>query len=182
MFFKISLAGDLGSGKSTVGKILGERFGAEIVSIGRLQRKMASDLGMDTCDFNRYQESHPEFDKILDGKLAEYEKKEGNYIFDSRLAWHFVPSSFAVYLKCDREEAARRIIGAKRDDESYEDEKQALERLFLRRASEKERYLDFYGVDITDMNNYDLVIDTTDRSPEAVAEEIVKGWKNHYKI
>ena len=51
--FRISLAGDLGSGKSTVGAILKERFNAEIVSIGKIQRKMAAEMGMDTCEFNR---------------------------------------------------------------------------------------------------------------------------------
>ncbi|MBR2384576.1 MAG: AAA family ATPase [Clostridia bacterium] len=85
-FFKISLAGDLGSGKSTVGAILKERFNAEIVSIGQIQRAMAAELKMDTCEFNKYQETHPEFDKILDTKLADYEPQEGNFIFDSRMA------------------------------------------------------------------------------------------------
>ena len=47
--FRISLAGDLGSGKSTVGAILKDRFRAEIISIGKIQRQMAADMGMDTC-------------------------------------------------------------------------------------------------------------------------------------
>ncbi len=176
-YFKISLAGDLGSGKSTVGAILKEKFGAEIVSIGRLQRSMAAEMGMDTCEFNRYQETHPEFDKILDTRLSSYESLCGNFIFDSRMAWHFVPSAFSVYLKCDIDEAAKRVAKAGRSDERYSDEKEAADKLLLRREREKKRYADFYGVDITDMNNYDLVVDTTDKSVEEVAEAIIDGYK-----
>lgn len=178
--FRISLAGDLGSGKSTVGAILRERFSAEIVSIGKIQRKMAAEMGMDTCEFNRYQETHPEFDKILDGKLAEYEKTDGSFIFDSRMAWHFVPSAFSVYLSCDIKEAAKRVVAARRSDEEYATEKEAEEKLRLRREREKKRYLDFYGVDITDMNNYDLVVDTTDKSPEEVSEAVAAEYERRF--
>ena len=66
-FFKISLAGDLGSGKSTVGAILKDRFNAEIISIGKIQRTMAAELQMDTCEFNKYQETD-EIDRIYANK------------------------------------------------------------------------------------------------------------------
>lgn len=178
-FFKISLAGDLGSGKSTVSDILQKRFSAEVISIGKIQRGMAAELNMDTCEFNKYQETHPEFDKILDGKLAEYEKIDGDFIFDSRMAWHFVPSAFSVYLACDGKEAARRVIAANRQDEAYDNVEEAYSRLSLRRQREQKRYFDFYGVDITEMSNYDCVVDTTGKTPAEVAEEIVTGWENY---
>lgn len=178
-FFKISLAGDLGSGKSTVGAILKDKFSAEIVSIGKIQRAMAAELNMDTCEFNKYQETHPEFDKILDGKLADYEELEGNFIFDSRMAWHFVPSAFSVYLACDGKEAARRVIEANRQDETYDNVDEAYSRLLLRRQREQKRYYDFYNVDITDMSNYKLVVDTTGKTPMEVADEVVNGWKKY---
>ena len=159
-YFKISLTGDLGSGKSTVCAILKERFNAEVISIGKLQRKMAEELKMNTCEFNVYQKAHPEFDRILDKKSSEYEGVDGNFIFDSRLAWHFVPSAFSVYLKCGYKESARRIFQANRDDEHFDSVEEAEESIRKRRETERERYKDFYGVDILDMNNYDAVIDT----------------------
>ena len=82
------------------------------MSIGQIQRNMATELGMDTVTFNKYMETHPEYDNILDGKLREYELKQGNYLFDSRLAWNFVPSSFSVYMSINVETAAARIINA----------------------------------------------------------------------
>ena len=140
---------------------------------------MAAELNMDTCEFNKYQETHPEFDKILDGKLADYEKLDGNYIFDSRMAWHFVPSAFSVYLACEPKEAAKRVIDANREDESYGSVDEAFSRLTLRRQREQKRYFDFYNVDITEMSNYDVVVDTTGKTPEQVASEIVNAWENY---
>ncbi len=180
-YFRISLAGDLGSGKSTVGQILKDRFNADVVSVGKIQREMAEKLGMNTTEFNVYQEEHPELDKELDDNLASYESKEGSFIFDSRMAWYFVPSAFSVYLKCSADEAAKRVALAKRADEPYKDQEDAFKKLQERRESEIQRYKKFYGVDIMNMTNYALVVDTTGKTPESVAEEIVYAWAQTIK-
>ena len=59
---KISLAGDLGSGKSTVGAILAEKLHAAVYSTGTIQRKIAEEMGMTTLQLNQYMETHPEID------------------------------------------------------------------------------------------------------------------------
>ena len=178
-YFKISLTGDLGSGKSTVSEILKNRFNAEIVSVGKVQRKFATELGMNICEFNVYQQTHPEFDTLLDTRISEYENVEGNFIFDSRLAWHFVPDAFSVYMKCGYEESARRIMAANRTDEKFESVEEAEKSIRRRRESERERYKNFYDVDILDLNNYDMVVDTKDKTPEEVADAIENGWKKY---
>ncbi len=178
---KISLAGDLGSGKSTVGKLLTQKFGLETVSIGKIHRQMASEYGMDVTEFNVYMESHPEIDNELDARLKEYELKNGNFLFDSRMAFHFVPSSFSVYMKVDAEIAGRRIFSENRSNEKYESVETAVQKLIERRASESLRYSKFYGVDITDMSNYDFVIDTSSLSPQQVFDKIsaeFEKWLN----
>ena len=68
------------------------------------------------------------------------------------------------------------MLNAKRNDEMYSSGEDALKKLQERRESEIQRYKKFYGVDITDMSNYSLVIDTTGKAPEDVAEEIVLAW------
>lgn len=178
---KISLAGDLGSGKSTVGAILANKYGLETISIGQIQREMATEMGMDTVTFNKYMESHPEYDKILDDKLREYELKEGNYLFDSRLAWHFVPSSFSVYMTINVETAAKRIINANRDTEKYSSVEEAVSKITARRKSENLRYKDFYGVDISNLSNYDLVVVTDGKTPEEIVNEISLAFENSLK-
>lgn len=178
---KISLAGDLGSGKTTVGEILAKKYDLEKVSVGKIQRAMAAEMGMDTNGLNEYMKAHPELDKKLDDMLSEYEKKDGKYLFDSRMAWHFVPSSFSVYMSVDKEVAAERIKSANRADESYSSVDEALKEIAERRKNEILRYKQFYGVDIMDMNNYDFVIDTTCFTPEEVAERICEAFEKTLK-
>ena len=172
MSFKISLAGDLGSGKSTVAQILKEKYAAEIISGGVIQRKLAEQMGLTIEQFNVFMESNPAYDKQLDDYLASYDGVDGNFIFDSRMSWYFVPSAVSFYLKTDAVEAAKRVFLARRGNETFSSEQEAYESLSGRRCSEAKRYKEYYGQDILDMNNYDCVIDTTSLSPEEVVKKI----------
>ena len=70
MMDKISLAGDLGSGKSTVSKILIERLGASYYSTGSIVRSIAEKRGMTVTELNVYMETHPEIDHEIDDGLV----------------------------------------------------------------------------------------------------------------
>lgn len=181
MKFRISLTGDLGSGKSTVTELLTQQFDVERVSTGTIQREMAKSMNMSIYDFNRYMETHPEIDKELDSRLAKYNDVEGNYIFDSRLAWHFVPTALSFYLKTAPEVSAKRVFEASREGESFSTVEETQEKLFARRQSEIYRYKMIYGLDITDMNNYDVVIDTTNITPTEVASKIIEAVEKNGK-
>ena len=179
--YKISLAGDLGSGKSTVGEILSEKYNLKKVSIGQILREMAQAHSMTVAEFNVYMETHPEYDNLVDDKLKSYETQKGNYLFDSRMAWHFVPSGYSVYMKVDVKTAAVRIMNAQRENEQYPSVDVAVEKLTERRKSELIRYNSLYGVDIADMNNYDLVVDTSGRTPQEVASIIIENFEKWLK-
>ncbi len=170
---KISLAGDLGSGKSTVGKILAEKLGAEIYSTGTIQRQIASQMGMSTLALNQYMETHPEIDGKIDDGLRALEHKDQALIIDSRMAWHFVPSSFAVYMAADARVSAERILNAGRESERFSNLEEAVQSIADRRASEMLRYSHLYGVNIKDLENYHYVVDTSFVSPQTVAEHIL---------
>lgn len=174
MSFRISLTGDLGSGKSTIAEVLSKEFDAKIISGGRIQRELAEKMGLTIEQFNIFMENDRSFDKKLDDMLIAYNDVSGNFIFDSRMSWYFVPSAVSFYLKVEPREAARRVYAARRGDETYASEDEALTCLLSRRASEAKRYMLYYGQKITDMSNYDFVIDTTDKSPLEVCEIIKK--------
>lgn len=180
MNYKISLAGDLGSGKTTVGEILTEKYNLTKVSVGKILREVAEKQGMTVAEFNKFMETHPEYDRKVDEQLKTYEHKNGNFLFDSRLAWHFVPSSFKVYMTVDVETAANRIILADRQDEKYEDVSVAVQKLKDRRKSEIIRYKTLYGVDIGNFSNYDLVVDTNGKTPSEVAEIIIENFEKSF--
>ncbi len=176
MAVKISLAGDLGSGKSTVGKLLAEKFGAQMYSTGTIQRELAAKMNMTTLELNKYSETHPEVDGMIDDGLRALNEKDVSVVIDSRMAWHFVPSSFSVYMSADPAVAAARIMNAGRESEPFKSLDEAVRSIAERRQSEQARYMHLYGVDIKDLKNYDFVIDTSDISPETVAGRIAEAY------
>ncbi len=173
MSFKISLAGDLGSGKSTVSKILMARTGAEYYSTGMICRAEAKKHGLTIDEFNRYMETHPEVDKEIDDALAALTFDPRTLVIDSRMAFHFVKGTFRVYLTTAPHISAARILADKRVGESFDTVEETAKRVAARRKSESLRYFEKYGVHITDMQNYDLVLDSTGITPEEEAEIIL---------
>ena len=172
---KISLAGDLGSGKSTVADILINRLGAEYYSTGAIVRSIAARHGMSVVELNVYMETHPEIDHEIDNGLVELGALDKPMIIDSRMAWHFTRGTFKVYLSTDVETSALRIMGANRQGEHASTLEATIADTKARRESEKKRYKTQYGVDIKDLTNYTLIVDTTVANPEAVAECIISS-------
>ncbi|MBQ2718465.1 MAG: AAA family ATPase [Clostridia bacterium] len=175
MSFKISLAGDLGSGKSTVSRLLIEATGAEYYSTGKICRAAAAEHGMTIDEFNKYMETHPEVDKQIDDGLAALSADSRSLIIDSRMAFHFVRPTFRVYLTTDARTSAERIRADRREGESFATIEETARRVAARRESENLRYFEKYGVHIMDMQNYDLILDTTAIPPARVAELILSS-------
>ena len=176
---KIAVSGDLGSGKSTVCKLLLQKLPEfRIYSMGEAWRKLAEDRKMTILELNRYSETHP-LDEEMDEAMARMGKAPEPIIFDSRLGWYFVPHSFKVHLTVDPRAAATRIFNDHRrgDAEEYASVDEAMQKILARHQSEKQRYLKKYGIDCTDPHNYHLIIDTTHQTPEEVAEVIVDRFK-----
>ena len=174
---KISLAGDLGSGKSTVSNILIERLGAEYYSTGAIVRSIAKKHGMSVVELNVYMETHPEIDHEIDDGLKALSKVDKLLIIDSRMAWHFTEGTFKVYLSADPETSALRIMNANRVGEHAATLEETVRETKARRESEKKRYMTQYGVDIKDLTNYSLVLDTSNATPEEVAERLVASFR-----
>jgi cytidylate kinase len=185
MPMKISITGILGSGKSTVCKQLTERYNLRYFSTGVIQRELAVKMGMTTYELNKYSETHPEIDDLIDGELIKLSDSPDDIVIDSRMAWHFVNDTFKVYLLTDETVAAERVMLAQRGpSEHYADTEQAREFLKARRISENLRYKQMYGVDCDDLQNYDLVIDTTNDAsvvpPEKIVDIIIENYSESY--
>ncbi len=178
---KISLAGDLGSGKSTVARILIDALGAEYYSTGNIVRGIAESMNMTVGELNTYMETHPEIDNMIDDGLVRLSDDERMLVIDSRMAWHFTRGTFRVYLSTDIETSAVRIMCANRRGEHNATLEETVKATRARRASEQKRYMEQYGVDIKDLSNYSLVVDTTVATPDEVAGVILSSferWKN----
>lgn len=175
----ITIAGDLGSGKSTVANHLINNINYRIESAGLIFRRLAEQHGMSAKEFNQFIESNPKYDNMVDDTIKEMGEKEENIIFDSRLAWYFVPKSFKIYMYVDVDTATERIFNDKgRVSESYSDMATAKKEIIERRESEVLRYKTFYNIDINNYSNYDFIIDTSHATKDEVNDAVLSNFKS----
>ena len=170
----ITIMGDLGSGKTSVGKILKKMTNYKFLSTGTIQREIADKYKMTTLELNQYSESHPEIDQEIDSVFKSLRFTNEKLIIDSRMAWHFIPNSFKVYLRLDNKTAAQRIMHDlhRKNEPDCTKMEDMIKNLIDRKASEVRRFKKIYGVDCTDLNNFDKVINTAGLRPNEVANLI----------
>ncbi len=169
----VVLNGDLGSGKTTVSKLLALRLGVRRISVGDLYRSMAAELGMTTLQLNLHAELDDKIDHYVDQLQTDIAASGEQLVVDSRLAWHFFTDALKVHMIADPLVAAGRALARPASDvERYSTVEEARERLASRSDSERLRFLTRYGVDKTDLRNYDMIFDSTSASPEEIVERI----------
>lgn len=184
----ITISGEPASGKSTVINKLKEDYeklgyNVHIFSIGHEFRKIAQEKGLSIEELNKYMIERGNIDEIIDSAVAKRgeeinskERENDIYIFDSRLAFHNIPNSFSVRLTVDDNVAGKRVFedNKRGKEDSYSSLEEAIEKTHKRKVTEVERYLKRYGINLTDTDNYKLVIDTSYSSIEDIADTIEK--------
>lgn len=163
-----------GSGKSTVAKRLGERYGLKRYSGGEALKALASEMGYKVDErgwwetregirFLRERMDNPEFDRKIDMKLIEW-AKQGNVILDSWTMPWLLEEGFKVWLEASEEVRARRV--AKRDGISL---KEALDSLREKESKTKTIYKKLYGFDLgEDFTPFNLILDVNLLSSDEV--------------
>ena len=107
---KITIFGLAGSGTSTIGKMLAEKQNSTFMSSGNILRSWAAESGYTIYEFeDKIVKKDHSFDLKLDKKVEEFGEQNDDFIFESRLAWYFIPDSFKIYLYCDDTERYNRI-------------------------------------------------------------------------
>jgi predicted cytidylate kinase len=175
----ITISGDAGSGKNTVGEILSKKLNMKLYCMGDLRRKMAEKRGMTIGQFNKLGEKQSFTDAKVDKFQEELGKKEDNFIMVGRVSFHFIPNSKKIYLAVKPEIGAKRIMGDKsRKTEKYATLKGALEKLRERKRCDIMRYKKYYDIDDAYSHKYyDLIVDTSSLSPRQIADRIIKFVK-----
>jgi CMP/dCMP kinase len=176
----ITLAGTLGSGKSSAAKRLAAELGYKHFSSGDLFRAMAAERGLTVEEINQRAELEHEIDHAVDERLREM-SREQHLIVDSRMAFHWMPNSFKVFLNLDLHVAAERIYKhiqvEGRASQSGETVEAIHQNTVFRKESEIKRYQSLYGVDIYDLSHYDLVVDTEKNNLDQVVEIILREYR-----
>lgn len=139
-------------------------------------------MGIDVYQTNVAAENNKSIDELVDQRLRDIGSRQERVAIDSRMAWHWMPQSFKVYLDLDLLQAATRIL-AKIDPKRLEyeqipnDPEEYAARLKQRLDSEARRYKAMYGVDPFDTGNYDLVINTAEHDAPEVAARIIAAYR-----
>lgn len=199
----ITISGEPASGKSTVVQKLKEKYEkmgykVHIVITGHIFRdrvkKEYLKMYPDRTDANladiqedeTFAEKIKEIDTAIDEMVAKMGKEINSeerpndvYIIDSRLAWHNIPESYAVRLTVNEKIAGQRVFNdqTRGSEDSYDTVEESIEKTRQRKLGEIERYRTIYGVDLSNTNNYNLIVDTSYSNTEELADIIIEGEK-----
>ena len=201
----ITISGEPASGKSTVVKVIKDKYEqmgyqVQIISVGNVFRQLIQEEYYRTYPDRKnvsltdiqtdedFKEKRNRIDKMVDSEVArrgqlinEAEHPNNVYIIDSRLAWSNIPESYAIRLTVNEKIAGQRVFNDQTrgvEDKFYSLD-EAIEQTRKRKLSEIERYKERYGVDLTNPDNYDLIVDTSFSNPRELAQIIVDGEENY---
>lgn len=180
----ITINGLPGSGKSSTADGVAEALSYKRFSTGDFMRNIALSMNISLNELSKIAENDEgEIDKKIDDENRKLNEQD-YFVIDSRLAFHFIPDSFKVFLDLPLEISKERIMNnlttnnLRAQSENAKDAEEVYAQINERLESEKKRYLQFYGVDYTNKDNFDLVIDTNKNNLEQVIQIIL----NEYKI
>ncbi len=167
---RITISGPPGSGKSTLSRILSVKLGLELISIGDVFRKCAEDRCMCLAEFGLLAKCNGDIDRELDEMQKKIAKEKDNIILEGRLSGFLVEADLKVWLKAPDAVRAERI--AYRENKAVS---VAMAETLEREECERERYLNYYNIDIRDLSVYDIVIDSSRWKPEEISEIVIKA-------
>ena len=174
----ITVSGLHGTGKTTIAEKFSQQLNLRHISAGRLFRQIALERGISLEDLNALAGKKYDIDRIIDDK-TKLEAEKGDVIIDGLLAGWIAGelADVTIYLRSDEELRLSRI--AKRDGVSYDEAKK---RTLFREKVEFTRFNKFYGIDITDIKLYDLVLNTGLFTVESNISIIGKFIREYVKL
>ena len=166
----VAIGGPPGSGKSTAGRRVASALHLEYCSAGDRFREEARARGLSLEEFGRYAEAHPDVDRGLDEFMQR--RAKAGALLDGRIQGPLCRRAGTPVhgITVTAEEAVRARRVADRDGVPVP---RALAEIRSREASERARYLRYYGIDL-DREPSDLTVDSTETPPDGVVTAILK--------
>ena len=176
----VTVGGLPGTGTTTLCKLLQDQLGIPYTYAGALFREEAKARGLSLAEFGALSQKDPSIDERLDDRQLHMLRK-GGLILEGRLSgWlanRYKLPAIKVWVHCDESERLRRIVD--RDGGTL---KEQADLTWAREQSEADRYRRYYGVDLKDTAFYDLVLDSTHKLPQQLADEVqaaADAWLHH---
>lgn len=164
----ITIDGPSGAGKGTLAYFIAETLDIPNYSAGDFFRDLADEKGLTV------EELSEQADKQTDIKVDKRTLEKGlekDCVIESRISsWVLgTYSDFRIYVTADLEERARRTArdleeGQRKAEEQITDVEEVKKKIKKRDRDNKERYSNYYGIDVKDLEMYDLIIDNTEMS------------------
>ena len=174
----ITIAGDPGSGKSTIARMLAAKLGLMYYSIGAKRRMMAEEREMTLEELNQLGEK----EDFTDREVDEWQKKLGEtrdgFIMEGRTSFFFIPNSIKLYLSVDAKEGSKRIWeqmqkgGRQVERQGLSSLDDVLSSIKRRKESDSRRYKKYYNLNVEDKKHFDAVIDTTEKDVQTVLNDM----------
>jgi cytidylate kinase len=169
----VTIGGLAGTGTTTLAEVLSEKLDVPYISAGFIFREMAAERGMSVLEFSEFAEGNDDIDKEIDKRQAEKAKEAENLIVEGRLSAYFVDNAdLKICLVTPFDVRSKRI--SDRENKSVE---VAKNEIIVREKSEALRYMEIHNIDISNMDVYDIVINTGTFNPEKVSEIIIQTLK-----
>ena len=163
----VTVSGPAGVGKSTTAAALADRLSYEHISGGDIFRTVADERGLTALELNRLAEEDDAIDRALDRRQRTIAEERDDVVLESRLAGWMAGEHADLRIWLDAPLSVRVARIAEREDKATDVAREETE---ARAASEAQRYLEYYDIDIGDRSIYDLSLSTARWGPDAIVD------------
>jgi CMP/dCMP kinase len=144
-------------------------------------RDLAEDLGLRFEEIQEQAAKSRIYDFLTDLKLMRASLRS-RVVVGSRLAGWLVDADLRVWLHAPLEARAKRIF--QREPDKHAGYESVLYHTLQRDEQNRKRYLEVYGIDINDRNDFDIIINTEKLTAEQVSSLIVAAaqWASQNQL
>mgnify|MGYP006287396737 CR=1 FL=1 len=170
----ITIDGMAATGKGTLAEFIKEELDLEHFSASDVFYQVAEERGLE--DHELSEEAEKEIDLEIDRKTLERALSQ-NCVVEGRIPSHVLGgySDFRIRITADQEERAKRLAGR----EGME-KKEANKVVRKRDREDSRRYKEYYGIETSDLEIYDLVIDNSELDIEEQNSLVKKALKKQF--
>jgi cytidylate kinase len=177
----VCVCGPSGAGKGTLGKNIADKLGVKLYSAGDFFRKMADDRDLTVEELS--EQADKQTDLEVDRRTLEKGLNE-DCVIESRISAWVIGSyaDFTVYVTADLEERAKRVKQDLKEREAEETGslEEVKQRIRKRDRDNRQRYMDYYNIDMKNSSFFDLVIDNTEMTVEEQNQLVEKALKEQF--
>lgn len=179
----ITIAGKPCCGKSTTAELFSKKYNFDRINTGAIFKSKAKEMGKNVLELVSSDDAI-EIDYKVDGELKNIynTRLDDDLIIESRTSWSFMPKAFNVYIDVDDDVIADRLYNSDRTGkEKAQSIEHAKDMAMSRYKADCDRYKKIYDIDCTDLDNYDMVINNSNMTPEETANKIYEAYLDYIK-